>query len=157
MSLPSPRRLLPVLAVSLAGGITPAGGVAREQSSQPPRNRPALRIAQEPDGLFRLTLPLGGAAVRFVIDTGANVVVLTPRDAARIGVRPLATQGRRLRTATGDSAMVETRIEGLTIAGRRLAPVRAVIAPGASASLLGQNVLGQIESVTLRGDRLELR
>ncbi len=53
--------------------------------------------------------------------------------------------------------MVEARIEELVIAGRRLGPVRAVIAPGAPSSLLGQNVLGQIESLTLRGDRLELR
>lgn len=155
MSLPLPLRLLPVLVASLTGGVAPAGGVA--SLSRPDRAAPVLRVAQAPDGLFRLSLPVGGATVRFVIDTGANVVVLTPRDAARIGARPLAASGQRLRTAAGDSAMVETRIEGLSIAGRRLGPLRAVIAPGAPASLLGQNVLGQIESVTLRGDRLELR
>lgn len=154
MPLPLPLRLVPLLAAALAGGIAPAGGVAPSGHAPP---QPALRIAQASDGLFRVTLPVGGAAVRFVIDTGANIVVLTPQDAARIGARPLAPGGQRLRTAAGDTAMVETRIDGLVIAGRRLGPVRAVIAAGASASLLGQNVLGQIESVTLRGDRLELR
>lgn len=153
MPLPVPLRLIPLVAAALAGGISPAGGVASR--GQVPSQ--AVRVAQDRDGLFRLTIAANGTAVRFVVDTGANVVVLTPQDARRIGAHPLADTGQRLRTAVGDSAMVEARIEELVIAGRRLGPVRAVIAPGAPSSLLGQNVLGQIESVTLRGDRLELR
>ena len=156
MPLPIPPRLIPLVAAALAGGISPAGGVA-SRGQAPSQALPAVRVAQDRDGLFRLTIAANGTAVRFVVDTGANVVVLTPQDARRIGAQPLGDTGQRLRTAVGDSAMVEARIEELVIAGRRLGPVRAVIAPGAPSSLLGQNVLGQIESVTLRGDRLELR
>lgn len=154
--LPRPLRLVPLLAASLAGAMTPAGGVA-PMGQAPVHARPVARAAQDRDGLFRLTIAANGTPVRFVVDTGANVVVLTPRDAMRIGARSLAGTGQRLRTAVGDSAMVEARIEEMVIAGHRLGPVRAVIASGAPTSLLGQNVLGQIESVTLRGDRLELR
>lgn len=40
------------------------------------------------DGHYYLTAEINGAAVRFVVDTGASDIVLTKADAARIGIDP---------------------------------------------------------------------
>jgi aspartyl protease family protein len=46
----------------------------------------AIAVPRGNDGHYHLTLDVNGTAVDFVIDTGASQVVLSQRDAARIGI-----------------------------------------------------------------------
>ncbi|WP_400088002.1 TIGR02281 family clan AA aspartic protease [Yoonia sp. R78084] len=46
----------------------------------------AIAVPRSNDGHYHLTLDVNGTAVDFVIDTGASQVVLSQRDAARIGI-----------------------------------------------------------------------
>ncbi|PXW70211.1 aspartyl protease family protein [Loktanella sp. PT4BL] len=46
----------------------------------------AIAVPRRADGHYHLTLDVNGTAVDFVIDTGASQVVLSQRDAARIGI-----------------------------------------------------------------------
>jgi aspartyl protease family protein len=120
----------------------------------------SLTLAKAADGLFYVTAHVNDVPVRFVVDTGANVVVLTGADARAIGLKPAARTGRQtLRTAGGRRAMRWASIDRLKIAGQTVENTEAVViaADGPPHSLLGQSALARFESVTLRGDRLELK
>jgi aspartyl protease family protein len=118
----------------------------------------SLTLARAPDGLFYVTAAVNGVPVRFVVDTGANVVVLTGADAAAAGVSG-GSAGGALHTAGGTARMRRATIVRLTIGGHAIAGADAVIVgnDGPPHSLLGQSALSQLESVTLRGHRLHLR
>jgi len=138
------------------GGEVPAGA----EPAAPPivtASPAATRLVKADDGLFYVTAEVNGAPVRFVVDTGANVVVLTRADAARAGVAP-SRHGPHLQTAAGASAMRWATLGNVRVAGQHFTDTRAaVVDAGLKTSLLGQNLLARLGSVTLRGDRLDLR
>lgn len=158
------------LAVAALGftGITPPGGGAR-LTPAPAMPMPSgddaigpidpLTLTRSADGLFYVTAAVNGVPVRFVVDTGANVVVLTRADAAAAGVTGSTAGGRALRTAGGTAAMRWATIERLTIGDHAIADADAAIVGdgGLPHSLLGQSALSRLDSVTLRGNRLHLR
>ena len=140
----------------LMGLVSPGGGEVPLRV-EPPKATPATRAVKAADGLFYVTARVNGVPVRFVVDTGANVVVLTGADARRAGVTPGAGS-QRLETASGGSTMTWATLDEVEIAGQRLTRTRAaIVADGLKMSLLGQNALSKLTSVTLSGDRLELR
>jgi aspartyl protease family protein len=162
--MPSPssfRSLALALAALGYAGLPSAGGGARIAPSATPLPVAAdpLTVKRAPDGLFYVTAAVNGVPIRFVVDTGANVVVLTPADAAAAGVAGTADTAESLRTAGGSAAMRWATIDRLTIGGHAIArPDAAIIAAdGPPHSLLGQSVLSRLDSVTLRSDRLQLR
>ena len=93
------------------------------------------------------------------MDTGATVTVLSPTDAARIGVRAdRSVPGDAMDTVAGSTRMLWARPSEIRVAGHVVPNVRAALPGGAvRVSLLGQDVLSQLDSMTLRGDRLTLR
>lgn len=109
------------------------------------------------DGLFRLVAKVGDTPVRFIVDTGATTVVLAPRDARRLGITGNMGSGAVLQTAGGASRMRWTHIKRIDVAGQRLNAVDAAIVEGGLRhSLLGQNVLSQLGTITIEGDRLTI-
>ena len=114
-----------------------------------------VEIARDAGGQFHIEVDVGGETVRFLVDTGADVVALTEDDADRMGIRPDASDFRPiLRTASGTGMAAPVQIARLTIGGRDLDGVEAVVVPDLPVSLLGQSALRRLGSVTLRGDRL---
>ncbi len=142
----------------LFGLMSPGGGaVPPPPPTVAPPPTKAFLAAKGDDGLFYLTARVNGVPIRFVVDTGANVVVLTDDDARRAGIRP-GNGTQRMETASGGSEMRWATLDELEIAGQRLPRTRAaVVAEGLNMSLLGQNALAQLNSVTLTGNRLEIR
>lgn len=112
-------------------------------------------IEQAGDGLFYLDAKVNGAPVRFVVDSGASVVILNAADAARAGVT--GQHDVSVDTAGGAAIMRRTRLEKLALAGQDLADVDAVVMQkDLDVSLLGQSALMQMRPITFRGSRLEL-
>lgn len=112
-------------------------------------------IERDGGGQFHLSAEVDGQEVRFLVDTGADVVALTMADAGRLGISPdPASFAPILRTASGTGYGAPVRIDRLTIGGHDLSDVDAVVVRGLSVSLLGQSVLRQLGTVTLEGDRL---
>ncbi|MBB6123257.1 retropepsin-like aspartic protease family protein [Sphingobium subterraneum] len=111
-----------------------------------------------PDGLFYVNAHVNGHLTRFVVDTGASVVVLNRDDAERLNVRFSDNNtAARIKTVGGPSAMRWAQIDTLTMAGKELAGVKAaVVETGIGVSLLGQNALSQFGTVTLRGNVLTI-
>ncbi|MFM9936913.1 MAG: TIGR02281 family clan AA aspartic protease [Novosphingobium sp.] len=128
-----------------------------KQASVPARTASAetVEIERDAQGQFHVEVDVGGETVRFLVDTGADVVALTEDDADRLGIRPDAGDYRpMLQTASGTGMGAPAQIARLTIGGRDLDDVEAVVVPDLPVSLLGQSALRRLGSVTLRGDRL---
>ncbi len=135
------------------------GSVSSAQTSVAAQERTPLELWRAADGLFYVDGDINGHRVRFVVDTGASMVILTANDARRAGVladrnaRPLETQ-----TATGKSAMTPVTLASMQVGSTGVAAAPAAIAPeGLSVSLLGQSWLSHLASVTIEGNRMTLR
>ena len=103
-------------------------------------------IAKSPDGHFWAQGSVNGASVRFLVDTGATAVALTPADAQRLGLTPADLHySYRVVTAGGSTRAASVKIASMTVAGARLENVDAlVIEKGLDTSLLGMSYLGRL-------------
>jgi len=118
----------------------------------------AQEIRPGPDGLYYLDASLaGGQRLRFLVDTGASVTVLTARDARMIGLAATSVGGPKLRTAGGARSARFGTIDRLSVAGRELRNIEAaVIEDGLPVSLLGQNALAELGTITLGKGRMTI-
>jgi aspartyl protease family protein len=137
---------------------TPEAASPTLSSQTPPSSiEGPLESRSESDGLFYVTAMVNGKPVRFVVDTGASVVVLTRTDAIKAGVSRSANAAVAVDTAGGSSAMHSVNLERVDIAGQSLTHVEgAIMVSDLEVSLLGQSVLSQMRSVRLTGNRLQL-
>jgi aspartyl protease family protein len=118
----------------------------------------AITIAKAPDGLFYVSGAVNGTQVRFLVDTGANMVVLTADDARRVGLS--SGDGRpadSIETAGGRSTMDRVSLGRVSVAGHEVANIDAAVMPnGLKVSLLGQNLLSKLGPITMSGDEITL-
>lgn len=114
------------------------------------------RITRSFDGHFYVTAQVNGVPIRFMIDTGASMVALSPEDADRANV---SLDGRVgiARTAGGEVEMTETRLDSITVGGLTARAVRGAVVDQLDQSLLGQSFLSQLRSVEISGDTMTLR
>jgi aspartyl protease family protein len=113
-------------------------------------------LERSSNGQFYAEARVNGASVRFLVDTGASVVALTPADAQRAGI---ALPSERA-TATGAGGEVEIRpvtIDQLALGPLAARDVRAAIVDDLPVSLLGQSFLSRVGTVEIAGDRMVLR
>jgi aspartyl protease family protein len=117
-----------------------------------------IELRRGSDGHFHATLEVNGTPVRFMIDTGASSIVLSRRDARRVGIDPdaLAYLGRA-RTANGVVPIAEVRLGRVEFAGYADTGVRASVTDGLlETSLLGMAYLDRFERIEISGDRMRL-
>lgn len=118
-----------------------------------------LLIHRSRDGHFWLRARLNGVPVRFMIDTGASNVVLSPDDAMRIGInmRTLDYSGLAS-TANGQVRFAKATIPEMAIGQARFYDVPVTVnGADMQGSLLGMTVLKEFSSIEFRGDTLILR
>ncbi len=117
----------------------------------------ALRKAD--DGHFWAEASVDGSRVRFLVDTGASVVALTPQDAKRIGVdEDELAYTQPIDTANGRVMAAHLMLKRVSVGGIEKRDVRAVVVPaGLSHSLLGMSYLGQLSRMEATPDALILR
>ena len=111
------------------------------------------------DGHFWVNAYVNGDQVRFMVDTGASFVVLSPDDAETLGFDFWDEDfSYRIRTATGEYAMAPIVIDEIEIGDDiRIFNVRgAVLNEGAEVSLLGLSFLNKLTSYQFSGDELTL-
>ena len=119
----------------------------------------ALRVRAQRDGHFYVDTRVDGREVRFLVDTGASVVALSPADAERIGVdRARLDFSRRLQTAGGIVRAAPVVIRTLELGDIRLTNVRALVNEKRMPfSLLGINALERLSSYEVRDGTLTLK
>ncbi|MFC3069222.1 TIGR02281 family clan AA aspartic protease [Phenylobacterium soli] len=103
-------------------------------------------ILKSGDGHFWADGEVNGRSVRFLVDTGATAVALTPADAAKLGIDPAQLHySYRVVTAGGQIRAASVRLASMTVAGARLDDVDAlVMEKGLDSSLLGMTYLGRL-------------
>lgn len=111
------------------------------------------------NGLFYVTATVNGKSLRFLVDTGASVVVLTAADARAAGISLQDSHyNANVDTVGGSTAMAWARIDQFTLGTRKVYNLKAaVVRNGLGVSLLGQNALAQLGPVTIEGDRISWR
>lgn len=114
---------------------------------EPPKAAHASKaILKSSDGHFWADGEVNGQSVRFLVDTGATAVALTPADAQKLGIDPAELRyGYKVVTAGGQIRAASVRLSSITVAGARLENVDAlVIEKGLDTSLLGMTYLGRL-------------
>jgi aspartyl protease family protein len=110
------------------------------------------------NGHFTTVAEVNGEPIRFVVDTGATTVALTQDDARRAGVAFDTSQFAVIgKGASGDVRGQEVTLRDVELEGKRVDDVRAVVLDGLGVSLLGQNYLRHLDTVSISGDRMTLK
>jgi aspartyl protease family protein len=130
----------------------PAAGAYSESSVA----RQTILDRQE-NGHFYVNALVNDLPVRFVVDTGASLVALTVSDAERLGIpfsrRDFIVIGRG---ASGDIRGTEVTLERVSLDGKNVSEVKAMICDGLDISLLGQNFLSRLGTMHVQGDQMIL-
>jgi len=133
----------------------PVVGVVEAKAADAP-----VETVIQPDGNghFITFAEIDGEAVRFVVDTGADMVALTLDDAKRAKVRFDPDQFEVVgRGASGDVRGQRVMIDDIVLDGKRVRDVHAAVIEGLDVSLLGQSFLRHLRSVHMSGDEMRLR
>jgi aspartyl protease family protein len=117
-----------------------------------------VSVPRSRDGHYHLRLLVNDVPVEFVVDTGASDIVLSRRDALRVGLDPetLAYTGIAS-TANGQVRTAPVRLDRVDLGGISDTGLRAVVNDGdLDISLLGMGYLGLFERIEIAGDELIL-
>jgi aspartyl protease family protein len=134
------------VAQAQSGSVAPAAG----QDAQ---------VMKGPDGHFWAEASVSGHEVRFLVDTGASAVALTPTDAQRLGIDPNSLDyAYTVTTASGQARAAHVQLASVAVAGAEVDNVDAfVIQNGLEHSLLGMSYLGRLSQFEATRSSLILR
>ena len=119
----------------------------------------AVSFRARSDGHFDVEADVDGTRVRFLVDTGASSVVLSPADARRLGFDLEALSFTQpAETANGIVYGAAVRLGEIRVGGISVRDVRATVnAAGMGQSLLGMSFLGRLSGYEVSGATLTLR
>jgi aspartyl protease family protein len=128
----------------MLGALAPTQGTAHDDGT--------VSFPAGPDGHYRVQAVVNGGRVTFMVDTGASDIVLTPRDARRIGIDPdTLVFDQFAETANGRVRGAGIRLDSLTVGPIAMGQLPATVnGADMSESLLGMAFLNR-----LRGWRVE--
>lgn len=151
-------------ALAVGGGDRSWLAAAGAPAARPTAGRAAtdgwnrIDIRAGPGGHFLLEAQVDGVPVRFVVDSGASGIVLSPEDGARLGYsRAGLRYSQRFQTANGVVRAAPVTLRELRVGQLALHRLEASVneAP-IGVSLLGMSFLNRLEAWEARGDRLVL-
>jgi aspartyl protease family protein len=133
----------------------PQPGSSRESTPAPPSNSIVYRADQR--GHVILDAAVNGAPIRMLVDTGASLVTLTPRDARAAGISPreLVYNGR-VSTANGTGRMAPVTLREIRIDQLSVYDVPAAVIENLGISLLGMSFLGQLQGYEMHDGKLTI-
>lgn len=117
-----------------------------------------IAVRAGPNGHFFIDAEVNGQPVRFLVDTGASDIVLSPADARRIGLDPDRLSYTRVySTANGTVRGAPVTLRSLAVGPLRITDMPASVngAP-MSGSLLGQTFLKRLKGYSVRNGVLTL-
>ena len=114
--------------------------VAQSRTTVAQSNSRSVSIPRDPRGHFLTDGRINGQRVDFMVDTGASVVALNERTAARFGLRPIPSEyNAAVSTANGTIRAARTRIAMVELGGIVVRDVEAMVLPDTA---LSENLLG---------------
>jgi len=119
----------------------------------------SLTVRPDRSGHFHIEGRIDGRLMEFVVDTGATVVAIPEREAARLGIHPARRDyTAQIKTANGTILGAPTRLDMVEVGGLMVRDVAAVIIPDAALSenLLGMSFLSRLRRFEFGEGRLVL-
>jgi|SRR5205085_2590389 len=118
----------------------------------------AVRLERNGDGHFYADVQINGAYVHALVDTGATAIALSREDARSAGVATSIGMPEVIgRGADGDVHGEIVMLDSVTLGGKSVQQMPAVVLNAGEQSLLGQVFLSKFDSVEIRGDTMVLR
>jgi aspartyl protease family protein len=119
----------------------------------------SLSIPRDARGHFQTEGRIDGQRIGFMVDTGASVVALNEKSAARFGFRPSRSDyNATVSTANGTIKAARTRLAMVELGGLVVRDVDAMVLPdeALSENLLGLSFLSKLKRFEYSGGRLVL-
>ena len=119
----------------------------------------SLSIASDPRGHFQTEGRIEGQRIGFMVDTGASVIALNEKSAARFGLRPSrADYNANVTTANGTIKAARTKLAMVEIGGIVVRDVEAMVLPdeALSENLLGLSFLSRLKRFEYANGRMVL-
>lgn len=155
----APPRSAAALATPAAESTGHAGeGMSAASDAAPIASAGETVLLREANGHFFAEADVNYGRVRFLVDTGATEIALAEDDARRIGLA--IDPSRYAQVGQGASGPVMgqvVQLDWISVDGKRVEAMPAVVIQGGDTSLLGQSFLARLESVRIEGDRMILR
>lgn len=152
-----------LIAAAISPGESSTPATANPAAAQPGNAEPAgwhensaLLVKRDASGQFHLSASVNGESVRFLVDTGADMVALTTEEADALGLAYGEMQPI-MQTAAGTGYGAPVTIDEIEVAGKVVHNVDAIVAQDLGVNLLGQSVLRQLGGVELKGDEMVIR
>jgi aspartyl protease family protein len=137
---------------------TTALASAPEPSQQNPY-RSSVIIPRDPRGHFVVDARVDGRRMNFMLDTGASMVVLRSRDAAALGIHPIARDLTvEVKTANGTTRAAPVQLGMVEVSGINMRNVAALVSPddALSENLLGLSFLSRLRRFEFSNGRMVL-
>jgi aspartyl protease family protein len=125
--------------------------------TQPPASYRTVVVRGDARGQYQVEGSVDGRRMDFIVDTGATVVALRERDAARLGIHPVPRDyTSSVSTANGVIKAAPVRLSSLEVGGIRVFDVQALVLPdrALSENLLGMSFLGKVRRFEMANGRL---
>jgi aspartyl protease family protein len=152
--------LMPKVMSSVGSAPVPqeqARSAAPAPAPQPSANYRTVTVRSDAGGHFRVEGSVDGRRIDFMVDTGATMVALRERDAAKLGIFPRPSDyTARTSTANGVIKVAPVRLSSLEVNGIRIYDVTAAVLPdeALSTNLLGMSFLGRVRRFEMANGRL---
>jgi len=119
--------------------------------------RQSVTLAADARGHFFTDATVNDQPIRFVVDTGASVVVLSGADASRLGLDYRKGKRAAMQTANGATTGYFVRLDRIRVGGIELSGVDAVVLEEGlgNFALLGMSFLNRVE-MRRDGEKMEL-
>ena len=123
-----------------------------------PGQSDSAQLWADQSGFFRGQGSIGGRSLEFLVDTGANLVVLSSQQADQIGLSYQEGFKTYASTASGNAPMYAITLDQISFQGIELRGVQAGIIQGAfpEIPLLGMSFLKRLD-MNRSGDQMDLK
>ena len=130
--------------LTLSGTVILSGELG---DNSPPPSSDFAQIFSDGTGFFRSRGSINGNAIQFLVDTGANIVVLSSRHADRVNLEYLDGTKGYATTASGVAPMYKLTIDKMSFEGIEIYNVEAGVIEGnyPSIPLLGMSFLQRLD------------
>ena len=128
-------------------------------ASEPRTGNRSISIPRDSRGHFQTEGRIDGQHINFMVDTGASVVALNEKSAAKFGLRPmLSDYNAKVSTANGTIKAARALIPMMDVGGLVVRNVEAMVLPdeALSENLLGLSFLSKLKRFEYADGRLVL-
>ena len=151
--------IIGVLSIGYISFFQDIEGFAGPAQTRMVENNGVIEVKRYIDGHFWVVTEINGSRLPMMVDTGASMVVLSLKDAERVGIKAdeLVFAGRSA-TANGVVSYATTRVDNFAIGSARFDNFYVTVNSGdMNGSLLGLDALNHFSSFEISGDVLRLK